>query len=128
MKSTAGGQFYVTFFLTLTFQTNKLACLRCAAPLFLAKSNICNRVKAGKLYCTGRLSTVNLLVLTSLYKLLFYNENILYILFFHKTSYLNEEVNCTEPSPSVSIPWSRCLHADMITLRASGRPWLTLKY
>ncbi len=24
---------------------------------------------------------------------------------FNKTSYLNEEVNCTEPSPSVSIPW-----------------------
>jgi hypothetical protein len=22
-----------------------------------------------------------------------------------KTSYLNEEVNCTEPSPSVSVPW-----------------------
>jgi hypothetical protein len=28
------------------------------------------------------------------------------ILFFviYKTSYLNEEVNCTEPSPSFSIP------------------------
>jgi len=24
---------------------------------------------------------------------------------FYKTSYLNEEVNCTEPSPSVSFPW-----------------------
>jgi len=24
---------------------------------------------------------------------------------FYKTSYLNEEVNCTEPFPSVSIPW-----------------------
>jgi hypothetical protein len=26
-------------------------------------------------------------------------------LLFYKTSYLNEEVNCTEPSPSVSVPW-----------------------
>jgi hypothetical protein len=25
---------------------------------------------------------------------------------FNKTSYLNEEDNSTEPSPSVSIPWS----------------------
>jgi hypothetical protein len=24
---------------------------------------------------------------------------------FYKTSYYNEEVNCTEPFPSVSIPW-----------------------
>ncbi len=24
---------------------------------------------------------------------------------FNKTNYLNEEVNCTEPSPSVSPPW-----------------------
>ncbi len=27
------------------------------------------------------------------------------ILLFHKTSYLNEEVNCIEPSPLVGIPW-----------------------
>jgi len=25
--------------------------------------------------------------------------------FFTKTIYLNEEVNCTEPSPSVRVPW-----------------------
>ncbi len=24
---------------------------------------------------------------------------------FYKTSYLNEDVNCTEPSTSVSFPW-----------------------
>ncbi len=24
---------------------------------------------------------------------------------FHKTSYLNQEVDCTEPSPSVRVPW-----------------------
>ncbi len=33
----------------------------------------------------------------------FYIENIIYI--FIKTRNLNEEVNRTEPSPSVSIPW-----------------------
>ncbi len=32
----------------------------------------------------------------------FYIENIIYLSF--KTTYLKEEVNCTEPSPSVSIP------------------------
>jgi hypothetical protein len=49
----------------------------------------------------GRLCTIDLLVL-SLDQLLF----ILKILFaiFKTTSYLNEEVNCTEPSSSVSIP------------------------
>ncbi len=33
----------------------------------------------------------------------FYIENIIYI--FYKTRYTNEEVSCTEPFPSVSIPW-----------------------
>ncbi len=33
----------------------------------------------------------------------FYIENIINL--FYKTSYLNEEVNCTEPSPLAIIPW-----------------------
>ncbi len=33
----------------------------------------------------------------------FYVINIFYLCY--KTSYLYEEVNCTEPPPSVSIPW-----------------------
>jgi hypothetical protein len=32
-------------------------------------------------------------------------ENVLY--FFNKESYLHEEVNCTEPSPLVSVPSAR---------------------
>jgi len=28
------------------------------------------------------------------------------MLFFYKTSILNEEVNCTLPSPSASVPWT----------------------
>jgi len=55
----------------------------------------------GNPYGRGRLSTVDLLVLTSLDKLLFILK---YYFPFYKTSYLNEEVNCTEPSPSVSVP------------------------
>jgi len=44
---------------------------------------------------------------TNLFRLApFYTENIIYI--FSKTSYLNEEVNGTEPSPSVSIPLLCC--------------------
>jgi hypothetical protein len=57
---------------------------------------------AGNPCCRGRLSTVDLLVLTSLDQLLFYWK---YLTFFQKTSYPNQEVNGTEPSPSVSIPW-----------------------
>jgi hypothetical protein len=47
--------------------------------------------------------------------------------FFTKTSYLNEEVNCTEPSPSVSIPcFSSFFHhlshwSKMLTLTVIGR-------
>jgi len=47
--------------------------------------------------------TADLQVLTSLDKLIFRLKIV--FTFFYKTSYLNEEVNCTEPSPSVSIPW-----------------------
>jgi hypothetical protein len=48
------------------------------------------------------MSTVDLLVLTGLDQLLF--ELKLY-LSFYKTTYLNMEVNRTEPSPSVRIPF-----------------------
>jgi hypothetical protein len=50
----------------------------------------------------GKLSTDDLLQLISLDQLLF----IMKLNFScYKTTYLNEEVNCTESSPSVSIPW-----------------------
>ncbi len=60
------------------------------------------KVLAGKSYWRGRLSTVDLLVLSSLDQLLFLWK---YYLPFYKTSCPNEEVNCSEPFPSVSIPW-----------------------
>jgi hypothetical protein len=50
----------------------------------------------------GSVFTVNLLVLASLDQLVFILKFL--ITFFYKTSYLNEEVNCTEPSPSVRVP------------------------
>jgi hypothetical protein len=37
-----------------------------------------------------------------------YSETTLNI--FYKTSYLNEKVNCAEPSPLVSIPWVKFVH------------------
>jgi hypothetical protein len=46
---------------------------------------------------------VDLLVLTSSDRLLFLLK--LYYYFFYKTTYLIKEVNCTKPSPSVSIAW-----------------------
>jgi hypothetical protein len=61
------------------------------------------RVGARNPYRRGRLSTANLLELTSLDQLLF----ILKILFtlFYKTRYLNKEVNSTGPSTKFSVPW-----------------------
>ena len=53
-------------------------------------------------YRGGRLSAIDLLVLTSLEELLL----ILQTLFtFYETSYLNEEVNYAEPFPTVSVPY-----------------------
>ncbi len=62
---------------------------------------LCQCEWPGKYHRRGRLSTLDLLVPTSFVQLHF----ILKILFY-KTSYHNEEVNCTKASPSVSIPWN----------------------
>ncbi len=67
--------------------------------------------RAGKSYWRGRLSTVDLLVLTSLDQLLF--AVMIFFYLCYKTSYLNEEVNCTEPSPSVSVPCSEFSYLSM---------------
>ncbi len=58
-------------------------------------------VKSGNTNWRERLSTVDLLVLISLDQLLLKLKTLLSC----KKSYPNEEVNCTEPSPSDSIPW-----------------------
>jgi len=59
------------------------------------------RVQTGKTNWRGRFSTFDLLVLTSLGSAAFEIENSIY--FFYQTSYPNEEVNCSEPSSSVSV-------------------------
>ncbi len=65
-----------------------------------------------------RLSTVDLLVPTSLDQLLW---NWKHYLLSYKTRYPNEEFNCTEPSPSVGIPWcdyhSSDKHSSIVTRR-----------
>jgi hypothetical protein len=53
----------------------------------------------GNPYWTGRLSTIDLLVLTSLGELILTLK--LHIYIFTKPTYLNEEVKCTEPFRSV---------------------------
>ncbi len=50
----------------------------------------------------GRLSTVDLLVLTFFDQLLFKLK--IFFTFIQKSN-LNEVFNCTDPSPSVGIPW-----------------------
>jgi len=57
--------------------------------------------KPGNPYSSGRIGTVDLHELTSLDQLLFKLK--LYISFFYKTTYLNEEVNRTKPSPAVRL-------------------------
>ncbi len=66
----------------------------------------------GRLYrgihTEGRMNTVDLLVPTSSDQLLFVLK--LYFSFF-KTTYLNEDVLCNEPFPSVRVP---CLHISSL--------------
>ncbi len=54
-------------------------------------------------FLKGKASTVDLLVLTGLDQL---PLKLQILLLSYTTSFLNEEVNRTEPSPSVSVPWS----------------------
>jgi hypothetical protein len=61
------------------------------------------------------MSTVDLLVLPNLDQLLFKLK--LYFSFFYKTTYLNEEVKCTDPFPSLRLPWLVYLsQADLSSL------------
>ncbi len=66
-------------------------------------------------------------------------ENIAF--FFYKTSYLNEEVSCTEPSPSVralgirlpaslvhlKLTWVKICHGQTLALTSQDQLLLTLK-
>ncbi len=70
-------------------------------------------------YLRGRISTANHLVLTSSDQLLFILE--LYFSFFYKTTYLNEEVNCTKPFPLVRVPRYRYKHSILIHKNILGR-------
>ncbi len=56
-------------------------------------SNLINISKAGNPYWKQRMSTVDLLVRTSSYQLLF-----MLIFSVLQNNYFNEEANCTEPS------------------------------
>jgi hypothetical protein len=87
--------------------------------------HICKH-QPGKPYWRRRLSTIDVLELTSS---AFYIESI--ISPRYKTSFLNEEVNCTEPFPSFSVPrayqhWTlvdstRCSHFKLSLLITSNR-------
>jgi hypothetical protein len=57
-------------------------------------------------FLRGRISTVDLLVVTCSDQLLLILEN---IFIFHKTSYLNGEVNRTDPFPPVQLTWFKLL-------------------
>jgi len=46
---------------------------------------------------------IDLFDLSGLDKPLLKLKNIIYL--FYKTRHLNEEVNCTEPFPLISVPW-----------------------
>jgi hypothetical protein len=59
-------------------------------------------LEAGNPYRRGRLKAIDLLLLTNPDQLLLTLEIFLFI--FNKTSYLDEEVHCTESPPSVRVP------------------------
>jgi hypothetical protein len=71
--------------------------------------------------CMGWLSTEDLLVLTSLDQLLLILET---LFTFNNTSYLNEEVNCTKPSPSDGVPF-HLVFSKCTSLFCYGRKLLT---
>jgi hypothetical protein len=71
----------------------------------------------GNPYCTGKLGTVDLLVPTRSDELVFVLK--LYLSFF-TTTYLNEEVNCTKPFPSVRVPCSNLQEIVSEKLEVSG--------
>jgi hypothetical protein len=75
--------------------------------------------KPGNPYWRGRLSIVDLLPLTSLDPLLLKMQT-LFIYFFYETSYLYEEVSCTEPSPSVRIPCGNSRPDTVVAVRNAG--------
>jgi hypothetical protein len=64
---------------------------------------------------------VDLLVLTSLDP--FHIKNIIHI--SYKTSYLDEEVNCAEPSPHLVFPASYILPSSLtkVDIDATGKPF-----
>ncbi len=78
------------------------ACTQCVVHLALLKDVseidhskeplLKGKAKYGRLPCTNKFGS-------AAFKLK------LHFLLFKKTSYLNEEVSCTDPSPSASLPW-----------------------
>jgi hypothetical protein len=58
----------------------------------------------GNSYSRGRISTIDLLVLNKSELILVLK---MYFFPFYKTSYLNKEVNRTEPFPILRVPWCR---------------------
>jgi hypothetical protein len=89
-------------------------------------------VCTGESYYRGRISTVDLLVLTYLDQLLLILK--VYIYFFYKTSNINEEVDCTEPSLTVRISWQYILPPLLVVcigeslLKRKGSVQLTSLY
>jgi hypothetical protein len=69
-----------------------------------------NKGKPKNTYLSGRLSTFGLLILTSLAQLLLIMQALFAL---SKTSYPNKEFKCTEPSPSVNVPWLSRLQAHI---------------
>ncbi len=78
------------------------------APFLSAEPPFCmtniNRCRAGSPHWRGRLSTVDLLALTSLDNLLLIMQT---LFSFYKICYLNEEVNGTEPPLQLGFPAER---------------------
>ncbi len=79
-------------------------------PKFLSKIK-----NAGNTCLRGWVSTIDLLVIPCLLELLLNIANI-----FYKTSYLNQEVNCTEPSPSVRGPCKKVILRDCPRYKAAA--------
>jgi hypothetical protein len=105
----------------LVFCSTRLSLYVCYDLSVYATSFPVQPYQAGKPYWRGRISTVDLLVLTRLDQLVFILK-CFFLTFVIKTRDLKEEVNCTDPSPSVSVP---CVKPSCTTTTwgASGKSY-----
>jgi uncharacterized membrane protein YozB (DUF420 family) len=85
---------------------------------------VLNLLIATKSLLKGKISTVHLLVLTNSHQLPFKQK--IFFLLFYITTYLNEEVKSTEPSPLVRVSYFSITQRHLLLALPAIRNYLDL--